>query len=436
MWKSDRTTIAAAIIWLGLIAAGAATLKLPMMVAPGRSLSWFEALFTSVSAVCMVGLTLRDPAGFSVPGHTVITGLVQAGAILTMVIGSLLVLRILAWFYGRRGPDPARLVGFLLLLTVVVEAAGTLFLLPLWDGDMGRRIGRSLYYCIHAFCQGGFDLTGQDLVGLRYHVAVHGVIGSLAVLGGLGGPALYELVGRLLRRRRCLGTYVHWVLGSLACLYLCGVAAVATSQVLPYFHDELQQGITAHAQRPGPLTVQQMGGILADASFLSISCRSAGFHTLAMDQVEPGARIAMMVLMSIGGATGSMAGGVTVCSLVLIVVGAMARWRGRTRSDRFDVLAGHASDLALCFAGLIIVASFALSLSEPYPFGTIIFEIISAVSATGLSLGITSDLTVFGKIVILAAMLSGRLLPLIYLVRICRFTSGQLPQDVSDVSSR
>jgi len=294
----------------------------------------------------------------------------------------------------------------------------------------------SLFHAVSAFCNAGFDITGHSLVRYRHAMLTHAVILPLIVVGGLGFPALenlfsvmrFKLSGRLRFRPVRPGTptditagrlslHTRIVLTATACLYLWGVMTIGAGQLMPYLHESMQQGVTAHADRPDPLTASTVGGILADASFMSVTSRTAGFNAIPMDELQPAGRFGVMTLMMVGGSPGSTAGGFKTTVIALLALSVIATVRQRPRAEAFgrtiaDSLVRKAATIGLCYLLLVTVSTMLLCLSEPFTFQALAFEAVSASTTTGLSLGITGDLTGFGRAVIIAAMFLGRVGPL------------------------
>jgi trk system potassium uptake protein TrkH len=216
---------------------------------------------------------------------------------------------------------------------------------------------------------------------------------------------------------RRLTLHTKLVIVTTAGLYLFGVVAISAGQLMPYFYQALDQGQTAHVERPRTLDGQTVGRILADSSFLSLSARTAGFHTRPMEGVSSTGRFATMMLMMVGGAPGSTAGGLKVTVLALLVLSVVGTMRPDKETEAFgrsisDNLMRQAGTIAAGFLALVLLATLLLTLSESFLFEKLLFEAVSAAATAGLSTGITPDLTRFGQHVLIATMLLGRLGPL------------------------
>lgn len=433
--------------FLSFIAIGTALLMLPRAAAPGRAVTWIDSLFTITSAVCVTGLTVQDTAThFSPMGQAIIGLMIQLGGLGIIIFGTLLAALVGARLSLREHLNLRELladqplsrlasrVRLIVLSTLGLELAGACLLMGAWDPALPvtQRMALSLFHAVSAFCNAGFALFSDSFVGMRHHPAIHFVILPLIVIGGLGFPVLDDLArvgrdrvarlfrGRVANRRRLplrLGLHTRLVIVMTLGLYLGGALVLLLSQVTPYANHFFGIGVTAHTEQRPLLDARHLGEMAADASFMSATARTAGFNTMPMSEIQPAGRVTLMALMFIGASPGGTGGGIKTTTLALLVLGVAAVVRQRQETEVFgraivDDLLRRAATLTVCFVAMLFIATLLLSFSEPFPFGMILFEVISAASTTGLSLGITSELTVFGKLVIIATMFLGRVGPL------------------------
>lgn len=439
--------------FLFLIAVGTLILKLPVCANPHRpALSWVDSLFTMTSATCVTGLTVRSTAhDFTPTGQTVIIAFVQMGGLGIILFGSTLAFLMTSGSArGQSHTDRSlrekltlsqmlsdqplhtltRFARFVVLTALTIELLGALALYALWPNDdplpPERRLGLSAFHAISAFCNAGFDITGSSLEAFRLSPIAHFVIAPLIVLGGLGFPVLRDVGGLTLRRtkqllrriadpanprrfpahKQRLTLHSRLVLITSLTLYLTGLAIILAGQRTPHWRAD-----------DAPPTATSALTSLADASFMSISARTAGFNSLPMDDVEPPGRFTLMALMLIGGAPGSTAGGVKVTVLAVLVLSVVATIYRRPETEALgrtiaDSLVRTAGTIGLCYFALVAATTTLLTLTESQPFEVLLFEAISASTTTGLSLGATPDLSTPGKLVVIAAMFLGRIGPL------------------------
>lgn len=408
--------------FLALIAAATLMLKLPAATPHDQPIGWVDALFTATSAVCVTGLVVRSTAeGFTLFGQAVILGAIQLGALGFMIFGSTLALVLgvrpsyqeSLTLSAALDEYPAhrimRFAWFIVGTTLAIEAIGALALAALWPEPLthaphapGGLAWQAAFHSVSAFCNAGFDITGDSLVPMRHGAAPLLVVAPLIVLGGLGFLVLEDVTQYLRRRLRPrpgrpaprLRTHSKIVLATTACLLVGGFTAIFVAQ-------------SVAAGGPTP-------GTLADAAFLSVTARTAGFNAMPMDELSPGSRFATMVLMAIGGSPGSTAGGLKTATVAVLFLAVAATVRGRQDVEAFgrrlpDSLVRKAATVAASLLGVIVLATLTLDLTEDIPFEPLLFEVVSAASTTGLSLGATTELSPFGRVVITITMFAGRL---------------------------
>ncbi len=429
--RLQRPDLLLPIGFVGLILIGTVLIKLPLASTPGRSISTVDALFTMTSAVCVTGLSVRDTAtDFTPLGQMTLGMFILLGGLGVMIFGT-----VLAQLLGTRSSlreeislsrmlndqplqNVARLTQFILLSTLGCIVVGAAIMMPMWHGPMSwtQRLGTSLFHATSAFCNAGFSLQSDSLESYRYSILSQGIIVALLVIGGLGFPVLHNLWKRAKNKEK-FTLHTKLVLTTTAALYLYGVVGLTTARLIPYITDAAGLNITANATAPPTLTPQHFGSILADASFLSWTSRTAGFNTTPMSELSNGECLVTMTLMMVGGSPGGTAGGMRTTTLALILLGIVATLRQRKDTEAFGrrlamELIQKAGALAACYIGLVCLVTLLLCFSEPFGFMKLLFEAVSAVTVTGLSLGITGELTTFGKIVIIVAMFLGRIGPL------------------------
>ena len=407
-----------------LIAIATLLLKLPAATPPDKPISWLDALFTSTSAVCVTGLAVRDTAGdFTFFGQAVILGSIQLGGLGVMIFGSTLAL-----LFGARlsfkehvtlsnalDEYPAhrisRFVWFIVLTTVVIETIAALVLLAMWPGtdaagarlSLLDRLWQAVFHSVSAFCNAGFDITGQSMMGLRSHpVPYLGIIPTI-VLGGLGFVVLEDLFRRFVRRRGRAGarprlsTHTKLVLATTGMLLAAGAVLIFIAQL----------------KAPDV----PIGQRLLDAAFMSVTARTAGFNTVPMDSLETGSVFTLMLLMAVGGSPGSTAGGMKTVVFAVLALAVVSTVRRRDEVEVFgrslpESLVKKAATIAFGFIAVVAASTLALDLSEEAGFRDLLFEAVSAATTTGLSLGITADLSPAGRIIIICTMFLGRVGPL------------------------
>jgi trk system potassium uptake protein TrkH len=414
-----------------LVAAGTSILMLPWM-GTERPLTWNEALFTAVSALSVTGLSIITPVrDLSLAGQIVLLLLIQIGGVGFMVV-AVIVFQLL----GRRITLTDRLaltdsMGLLvpgaivqlvrrvLLTVLLLEAIGAALLWIHWRDMLGpeRALLYAIFHAVSAFCNAGFDLfTGLPdyPYGIPNDSITLAILGSLIFLGGLGIPVLAELL-TFWRIRFSLHTRI--TLTVVIILVSIGAGGL--------FLTEQQSG---HLLEREPLDRQ-----IALALFQSISTRTAGFSALQpLDELSPAGRLLTIVLMFIGCAPASMGGGITTgtFAVLMLAVGAYARGLaspqigGRTLAPQTVRKAAAILTVSLL---VVLTATWLILVTHEATLDDALFEVVSAFATCGLSLTLTSELNLFGQLVICVMMFWGRLGALTLVVAL----ANQRPQLVA-----
>ena len=408
------------IFFITVILAGSALLSLPASWAGGDGLSYLDALFTSTSAVCVTGLITVDTARYSLLGKLVIVLLIQAGGLGIMSLATLyltnprrrisfLQARFIRDYYVETVPHQDReIVRNILLFTLLFEAAGALVLFarfaPLARSGQGLADGplfTAVFHSVSAFCNAGFSLFSNNLESFPGDPAVLLPIATLIVAGGLGFVVVQDLADRLRGRGRGLSLHSRVVLG-MTLLLVCGGAAL-------YYLFE----------RGAALGGLGEPGRILNAFFQSITPRTAGFNALPQARLSAPSKALTLFLMFTGAGPGSIAGGVKVTTLFLVLLAVM---KGTRSNGTLDVgrrqiaaeIVTRAQLFVLRAVSLLALSVFALCVSEltvpgtPWTFLDVLFESVSAFGTVGLSLGITPALTPAGKLIIILTMFAGR----------------------------
>lgn len=401
-----------------LILLGALLLCLPVSSNDGRATSFTDSLFTSVSAVCVTGLVVVDTnLHWSVFGKAVILLLIQAGALGIMSVTSFFLMiagkkvgltQRLALKDSLSGFSREGLVSLLrriVAFTFLVEGMGTFLtafaLVPVYGFFEG--VARSLFHAVSAFCNAGFDLFGtqgepfRSLTPFRDNGYMLLVTALLIILGGLGYMVVHDVVSN--RRFSRLMLHTKIVLIVTAGLLLAGALGYG-----------ILESRTTLKDLPFPIKA-------ANAFFSSATARTAGFNSLQMADMSEGSSLLTIVLMFIGAAPGSTAGGVKVTTVFVIGLIVWTYLRGRDEPQAFKRRIGaEAMGKAvsiMMLAILLILISTGVLLSNPQiRFLQALFESTSAFGTVGLSLGITPDINWISKYQLMIVMLVGRIGPL------------------------
>lgn len=396
-----------------IILAGSLLLMLPVSSASGESLSFVNALFTATSATCVTGLVVVDTGTFFSPfGQTVILLLIQVGGLGFMSMATLFALvfrrrislkdRLLLQEAMNQSSIEGivRLLRKVLLYSLVIEGTAALLLSIRWAFDMpvGRAVYFGIFHAISMFNNAGFDLFGvyRSLTGYVYDPLVNFVVMALIVLGGLGFIVLSDVMDY--RKNKKLVLHSKVVLSMTAALIVAGTVVIF---VFEYTN-------------PKTLGSLNWGGKLLGSLFQSVTPRTAGANTLDIAGLRQASQFFMIILMFIGASPGSTGGGIKTTTFTIMIGAVIAMLRGRDDIVLFRYRMAQErvlKALSITLLALLLVVSVAMVLSttEDVNFLAILFETTSAFATVGLSMGITPELSLVGKLLIAFTMFAGRL---------------------------
>ncbi len=404
-----------------VIFAGTGLLKIPLCTDQG--ISWIDAFFTATSAVCVTGLAVVDTgSSFTVVGQSVILMLIQVGGLGIMTIS----VALFHWM-GKRIPfhqrmamqelfsskpreDIFRLIKSIIFLTLCVEFAGAVFLTLHWvrEFGFGRAVFQAVFHSVSAFCNAGFALFPDSLMKYSNSYLLNTVICCLIIIGGIGFPVLYDLqcwlkVRKIKQYRLTVQTRI--VLLTTLILIFFGALFIFITE---------RQGF----QEGKPFSFR-----ILTAIFQSITCRTAGFNTVDIGSLKDATLIIMIFLMFFGASPGSCGGGVKTTTLALLVGYTLSGIRRRIRVNIFKKsipteTVDRSITLVLVSIGMISLVVFMLLVGDSITshdihqpndsFLVYLFETVSAFGTVGLSMGVTPELNVWGKSLIIAMMIIGR----------------------------
>ena len=399
-----------------LIAIGTLLLWLPFFNTTGEFAPFLTALFTATSASTVTGLVTVDTATFWNPaGQAVIMVLILVGGLGFMSTATFLLviitqrITVTNQLMMREFLDVSQFGGLvrltvqIVVVALIIQLAGFLIFfwrfLPLFDP--GQAAWQAGFLSVSAFNNAGFNILpdSDSLAGFQGEMWVLGVAGFLIILGGISYSVLVDLVRSRRFRRFSLDSRLVLVV-SLALWVLGGIVIFASE----FANEATLKGLP-------------LGDQVVNSIFMSVSGRTAGFTTIDFSQTELHTNIFVTGLMFIGGASGSVAGGIKVNTLAVILVAVLASIRGRAHVEVFgrevpDVQIQRA--LAIAFLGIafIFVIAFLLVMTEGFSFDKLVFETVSAFGTGGLSTGITPALSAWGKTLIVVTMFVGRIGPL------------------------
>lgn len=392
------------------ITVGAFLLMLPISLNPGKHINLSDALFTSVSALAVTGLTTVNPAEtFSLFGLGVLMLLIQLGGVGVVII-------IAAFSFARYKritlkdtgsvhelygiPQLSNAPDFLLRVfgfTLLVELLGAIAIYFSLPPTAPHRAFHSLFHAVSSFCNAGFSTFSMNLEKAPMNALGYITVCGLIVVGGLSFPVLFEILsnprkafrGQITANARLTlnmtlfllvaGTVAFWVLGSL--------------------------------RHSTPLNSWEL---LQESMFYSVVSRTAGFNSFPVASLGVSIQVVIILLMIVGAGPLSTGGGIKTTSLGVLVAASLSFLRNRQGVFAFHREVPHSIvirtlSVVFFYFFLSIFSILILIATESLDPLAITFEIISALSTVGLSMGVTADFTLFGKFWLMFLMLAGRI---------------------------
>ncbi|MBB5078721.1 TrkH family potassium uptake protein [Nonomuraea endophytica] len=395
-----------------LVLAGTFLLMQPISTV-GPAATTVEALFTATSAVTVTGLAIVDTQShWSVFGEVVIAGLVQVGGLGIMTFATLF-----AVIVGRRVglrfrllaqaetsmlsvADVRSIARRVVVFSLSCEAVFAAVLAGRWMIGYGEPFGQATYYgvfhSIMAFNHAGFALWPDSLTRFVADPWISLTASAAVIVGGLGFPVVFELM----RTWRRPGTWS--IMTRLTVWISLALLAIGTLFLL-----------VAEWNNPKTFGPLDDGGKLLAAFFASTMTRSAGLNSVDIGQMETSSLLVSDVLMFIGGASASTAGGIRVTTFGVLAFVIWAELRGEPRVNIghrrvADSVQRQAIAISLLSVAVVVVATYVLLVISPFALDQVLFEVISAFTTTGLSTGITAQFSPAGQIVLTLLMFMGR----------------------------
>ena len=412
---SLRPTQTIALVFAGLILLGTVLLALPIASRTGKSCGLLPALFTATSATCVTGLVLFDTwTQFSGFGQGVLLALIEIGGLGFMSAASLVVF-LLRKKVGMRQrmvmaqalsvddmENVVRLQKWVLFGSLGIQLTGALLLFLRFfpEYDFHRAAAWAVFHAVSAFCNAGFDIVGSVAPGQSMMVFYNDpvvliTLMALVVIGGLGFFVWDEVVH--LRRFKKFSVYTKLVLLTTGILIIAGAAAFALLE-------------WNNSETIGSMTIPEK---ILNCFFQSVTLRTAGFTSINQAGLTEAGKAISVVLMLIGGSSGSTAGGLKTVTLVVLLLFLRSRMRSQNAVNVFHrqihpnkVL--DAMTLAALMIGLAFTGSIFISINSHVPILDALFETASALGTVGLTTGVTPLLGTSSKLLIILFMYFGR----------------------------
>jgi len=394
----------------GVILIGTLLLMLPFATRSGESATFWDAIFTSTSAVCVTGLIVQDTAVYwSGFGQTVILLLIQIGgmgvitvaAAITMASGKKISLMQRSTMQDAISAHQVggivRFTGFILKGIFLFELLGALVLMTVFIPEYGvKGIWLAVFHSISAFCNAGFDLMGtkspySSLTSYAAYPVVNITIMLLIIIGGIGFLTWQDI--------RQNGIHIkRYRMQSKVILATTGILLIVPAIYFFFFE----------------FAAEPIGRRILLSLFQSVTPRTAGFNTADLTALSETGQTLTIGLMLIGGSPGSTAGGMKTTTAAVLMACAIAVFHRRENGRFFgrriaDDTVKNALTVFLMYISLFLFGGMIISRVEGLPVLTCLFETASAIGTVGLTLGITPGLHLVSKLILISLMFLGRI---------------------------
>ncbi|SES63710.1 trk system potassium uptake protein TrkH [Natronincola peptidivorans] len=405
-----------AIGFFAIIFIGAVLLSLPISSKSGEVTPFINALFTATSATGVTGLVVYDTYSyFSVFGQSVILVLIKIGGLGFMIIATMFLL-ILKKKIGIRERNflkesvntihiggVVRLAKHILVGTLLLEGIGAIILAIKFSSEMGVKEGifNGIFHSVSAFNNAGFDLMGRyeeysSLIRYSDDALVNITIMTLIVIGGIGFLVWEDIYKNKAKFKKY---HLHSKIVLLATMVLIFSAAIGF-YVLERNNLFADMGIKET--------------ILASL-FQAITPRTAGFNTIDTAELSEGSKLLTMILMFIGGSSGSTAGGIKTTTFIITILSVVSLVRHSNDLNIFgrrleDSILKRAYSIITIYITSAFIGMLFISFIQPeLALSNTAFEVLSAMGTVGLSTGITRQLNALSRLMVIILMFCGRL---------------------------
>lgn len=417
------TTQIILVSFLLAILVGSALLALPVSAADGHALPYIDALFTATTSICVTGLvTVPTYSAWSPFGQVVILFLIQIGGlgVVTIMSGLMISLHRRIGIKDRMLIQDAfnlntlsgmvKFIRKVIAGTFLIEGIGALLYMTVFVPEFGMKgIWISIFNAVSAFCNAGMDVISEDSLYAYVHNPVINLVTSLLIVfGGIGYIVWWDIVGALKNiRRQKLKCFATLTLHSKIALSVTGVLILAGTAAIFVF------------EYNNPLTMGSFSLFekLQASLFQSVTTRTAGFATIPQEDLTNASAIVSLLLMFIGGSPVGTAGGIKTVTIAVLITSAFATMKTHSEAELFHrTIPKHAVNKAVAVVSMAFIilftATLLLSAVTDADALDIVYETVSAAATVGLTRSLTSELNVWGRIIIIITMYLGRVGPI------------------------
>lgn len=402
--------------FLVAIFVGVILLKLPFSLKENQNITVLDSLFTIVSAICVTGLSVVDISQVFTPvGQLIILFFIQLGGLGVMTVSIIIFLLI-----GRKMSFETRellkeernsnsnggitkFIKYLLLTVFLIEISGALILTYGFSKyfSLKKSFFYGLFHSVSAFCNAGFSLFTNSLETFKYDKIISLTISFLIILGGIGFVTINSLF--IIRKKKLKNFSLTSKLALLITFFLLTFGTILFL-VFEYSNSS---------------TLKNMNFLdkILNSFFQSVTLRTAGFNTVPLENIRPATVFISYIFMFIGASPGSTGGGIKTTTFGILIFYAFGVLKRKEYVEVFkrridwELINKALAIVIISIFYIAIIITIILSI-ENFSTDKVIYEVISAFSTTGLSMGITANLGIISKILIIVTMFIGRLGPM------------------------
>lgn len=409
--------------FLVTILIGSALLSLPISSADGKAVPYLDALFTATTSTCVTGLvTLPTVSTWSIFGQVIILILIQIGGlgIITIMSGLMILLNKKMGISDRLLIQDAfnlntmaglvKFVKNVFFGTLIIEGIGAILYMPVFIPQFGARgIWISVFNSISAFCNAGIDIIAENsLCNYATNPLINIVTSALIILGGLGYVVWWDVI-RVVKKSSPKNRKIFRYLtlhSKIAITVTLGLIFVGGLLIFIFEYSN-------------PQTIGEMNLFdkIQVSFFQSVTTRTAGYASVPQENLTDASSLVSLILMVIGGSPVGTAGGIKTVTIAVLICSAFATIKNKNNASLFgrrisEDSVKKAVSIVVMFLSICATSTILLLSTNNVSFLDGIYETVSATATVGLSRNLTSNLNVFGKLIIIVTMYLGRVGPI------------------------
>ncbi|CAM3573984.1 TrkH family potassium uptake protein [Pseudostreptobacillus hongkongensis] len=395
---------------------GTTLLKLPFSLKENQNISMLDSLFTIVSAICVTGLSVVDVSQVFTPiGQLIVLFFIQLGGLGVMTVSIIVFLLVgeKMSFETRELLKEERnsnsnggitnFIKHLLLIVFIIELLGAFILTYAFSKYYSIKVSifYGLFHSISAFCNAGFSLFTNNLENFKYDKLISLTISLLIIFGGIGFVTINSLF--IVKKKKIRDLSLTSKLALIVTFFLLFIGTIL------FFGFEYTNSST--------LKNMNFFDKVLNSFFQSVTLRTAGFNTVPLSNIRPATIFISYIFMFIGASPGSTGGGIKTTTFGILIFYALGILKRKEHIEVFkrridwELMNKALAIVVISVFYVIIIITIILSI-ENFSIDKVIYEVVSAFSTTGLSLGITAELGEISKLLIIITMFIGRLGPM------------------------